>query len=151
MIEEFTSGGFYPVLDDPRQRPDLEIRRIVLCSGKVAYDAMSARDAAERDNATTPASAIVRVEQLFPWPDTEISSILEKYQSASEVVWLQEEPENMGAWSFVHERLHAVTRDRFSLRHVARASAGSPATGLHAMHQLEQDDLMQRALFRALP
>ncbi|MGC8464848.1 MAG: multifunctional oxoglutarate decarboxylase/oxoglutarate dehydrogenase thiamine pyrophosphate-binding subunit/dihydrolipoyllysine-residue succinyltransferase subunit [Acidimicrobiales bacterium] len=150
-IDEFTSGGFYPILDDRQQRPDREVRRIVLCSGKVAYDAMSVRDAAERDGSGIPSSVIIRVEQLFPWPETEIAAILNKYQSASEVVWLQEEPENMGAWNFVHERLHASTRDRFSLRHVARASAGSPATGLHAMHKLEQDDLLQRALVQTVP
>jgi 2-oxoglutarate dehydrogenase E1 component len=90
--------------------------------------------------------AVVRVEQLYPWPKTTIQTILSRYPNAHEVVWLQEEPENMGAWNFVHQRLHKLLRDSHSLRHVSRAESASPATGSAALHRLEQDDLLDRAV-----
>jgi 2-oxoglutarate dehydrogenase E1 component len=71
---------------------------------------------------------------------------LDSYPNASEVVWLQEEPENMGAWSFVHGRLHRVLRDRYRLVHVSRAESASPATGSAGQHKLEQADLLNRAI-----
>ena len=93
--------------------------------------------------------AVVRVEQLYPWPEEQLGEVLARYESATEVVWLQEEPENMGAWNFVHGRLHRLLRDDFELRHVARLESGSPACGSAAMHQLEQDDLLTRAVAAA--
>jgi 2-oxoglutarate dehydrogenase E1 component len=90
--------------------------------------------------------AVVRIEQLYPWPEDQIVDVLARYEHAGEVVWLQEEPENMGAWSHVHSRLHRVLRDDFALLHVSRAPSGSPATGSHALHELEQADLLERAL-----
>lgn len=146
QVEEFVTGGFFPVKDDPAATPGREVGRIVLCSGKIAYEAMTLRDQFESANPGAPKVAIVRVEQLFPWPKQEIQDIFDRYYSAKEVVWLQEEPENMGAWTFVHQRLHSLTRDRFALRHTSRASAGSPATGLHALHTLEQTDILVRAI-----
>jgi len=92
------------------------------------------------------ALAVVRVEQLYPWPEASIAAILERYEGANEVVWLQEEPENMGAWSFVHARLHRLLRDRYAVRHVSREESASPATGSGALHQLEQADLLDRAI-----
>jgi 2-oxoglutarate dehydrogenase complex dehydrogenase (E1) component-like enzyme len=90
--------------------------------------------------------AIARVEQLYPWPIAQLSSLFDRYAQAEEVVWLQEEPENMGAWSFVHARLHAALPARLSLRHVTRSESASPAIGSAALHQLEQADLLQRAI-----
>ena len=75
-----------------------------------------------------------------------LTGIFERYREATEVVWLQEEPENMGAWSFAHARLHACLPDRLRLRHVSRAASASPAIGSAALHQLEQADLLQRAI-----
>jgi 2-oxoglutarate dehydrogenase E1 component len=118
---------------------------VVLCAGKVAFDAMAARDALLEQGAG-PVTAVVRVEQLYPWPEDGIATLLARYEKASEVVWLQEEPENMGAWAFVHGRLHRLLRNDFTLRHVSRVEAGSPATGSTAMHQLELKDLLARAL-----
>ncbi|HEX2849393.1 MAG TPA: multifunctional oxoglutarate decarboxylase/oxoglutarate dehydrogenase thiamine pyrophosphate-binding subunit/dihydrolipoyllysine-residue succinyltransferase subunit [Acidimicrobiales bacterium] len=140
-IDEFLGGTmFADVLDDPSVTDAASIERVVLCSGKVAFDAMKGRD-----DASAPA-AVVRVEQLYPWPDPEIAEILARYPNARSVVWLQEEPENMGAWNFVHDRLHALLRDDFELRHVARVASGSPAAGSDALHKLEQSDLIARAL-----
>jgi 2-oxoglutarate dehydrogenase complex dehydrogenase (E1) component-like enzyme len=135
------------VLDDPEVIDPADIRRIVLCSGKVAHEALQRRrQLATEDAGAAAAVAVVRVEQLYPWPITELSALFERYGQAEEVVWLQEEPENMGAWSFVHARLHAALPPRLRLRHVSRSESASPAIGSAALHQLEQADLLQRAI-----
>jgi 2-oxoglutarate decarboxylase len=98
------------------------------------------------DGAAAAAIAVVRMEQLYPWPLSQLTSVFDRYEEADEVVWLQEEPENMGAWSFVHARLHAALPHRLRLRHVSRSESASPAIGSAALHQLEQADLLQRAI-----
>jgi 2-oxoglutarate dehydrogenase E1 component len=161
-IEEFTSGGFRVVVDDPatssaeqqaqeqESRPQIdpsEVSRAVLCSGKIAFDAMRWRERLMAGAVPAPApTAIVRVEQLYPWPETELSAVLDRYPGATELVWLQDEPENMGAWPFAHGRLHRLVRDRYALRHVSRPESASPATGSAALHNIEHDDLLVRAL-----
>jgi multifunctional 2-oxoglutarate metabolism enzyme len=146
-IEAFTTGSFAEVLDDPTAgNEDFSpegVTRVVLCTGKVAYDAIGRRD--ELGVAGTSV-VVVRVEQLYPWPKATVKGILDRYPNAREVVWLQEEPENMGAWSFVHGRLHRLLRDTHTLRHVSRAESASPASGSAALHRLEQDDLLARAV-----
>jgi len=119
----------------------------VLCSGKVAHEAMQRRQELAGHDATAAAGvAIVRVEQLYPWPTARLTAVFDHYGDAEEVVWLQEEPENMGAWSFVHARLHALLPERLKLRHVSRNESASPAIGSAALHQLEQADLLRRAI-----
>ncbi len=160
-IDALASGHFDPIVDDPattggadgnaakRGVDPAAVRRVVLCSGKVAFDAMHRRDqliegtvsGAGIDPATV---AVVRVEQLYPWPERGLGELLRRYPAADQVLWLQDEPENMGAWSFAHGRLHQVLRDRYQLTHVSRAESASPATGSAALHQLEQQDLLQR-------
>jgi 2-oxoglutarate dehydrogenase E1 component len=139
-VDDLLSGSFREVLDDPAVDDPSSVRRVVLCSGKVAYDAMAARDEAKAP------VAVVRVEQLYPWPEQQIADILARYERASEVYWLQEEPENMGPWTFVHSRLHRLLRDDFTLRHVSRVESASPATGSSTVHQQEHAELMQRIL-----
>ncbi len=109
------------------------MRRVLLCSGKVAFDAMARRDAllgAEQglpDPGVDPAAvAVVRVEQLYPWPEDALAAVLGRYPDADEVVWVQEEPENMGAWSFAHGRLHRLLRDRFTLTPREPGRVGQP-------------------------
>jgi 2-oxoglutarate dehydrogenase E1 component len=143
-VDDLTSGSFEEVLDDPFVSDPEAVRRVVLCSGKIAYDAM-----ARRDELKAPV-AVVRVEQLYPWPEGQIADLLARYERASEVVWLQEEPENMGAWSFVHDRLHRLLRDDYTLRHVSRPASGSPAAGSQTVHQQEQEQLLEEA-FADLP
>lgn len=151
-VSELISGSFQEVIDDPLVTGSeivvdaKTVRRVILCSGKVAYDALSRRDAIVEGKEQGEMCAIVRVEQLYPWPVTELETILAKYPNAKEVVWLQEEPENMGAWNFAHAQLHALLRQDFRLRHVSRVPSGSPATGSAAMHALELSDLMYRAV-----
>ncbi|HZQ26426.1 MAG TPA: multifunctional oxoglutarate decarboxylase/oxoglutarate dehydrogenase thiamine pyrophosphate-binding subunit/dihydrolipoyllysine-residue succinyltransferase subunit [Acidimicrobiales bacterium] len=139
-VDDLVSGRFVEVLDDPFVEDPDAVTRVVLATGKVAVDAI-----ARRDKEGLPV-AVVRVEQLYPWPEEQIGAVLSRYERASEVVWLQEEPENMGAWYFVHERLHKLLRDDYQLRHVSRIESGSPASGSAALHTLEQDDLLGRAL-----
>jgi 2-oxoglutarate dehydrogenase E1 component len=146
-IEELEVGSFAHVLDDPDVTNAASVRRIVLCSGKVAHEALQRRQQIAADDAAAAAAiAVVRIEQLYPWPIAELSDVFERYGKAEEVIWLQEEPENMGAWSFVHARLHAALPPRLRLRHVSRSESASPAIGSAALHQLEQADLMQRAI-----
>ncbi|HWE65665.1 MAG TPA: multifunctional oxoglutarate decarboxylase/oxoglutarate dehydrogenase thiamine pyrophosphate-binding subunit/dihydrolipoyllysine-residue succinyltransferase subunit [Acidimicrobiales bacterium] len=146
-FSELETGSFAPVIDDAAVEDAAAVRRIVLCSGKVAHEALQRRhDLAGEDAAAAAAVAIVRLEQLYPWPATLLSAVLDRYAEATEVVWLQEEPENMGAWPFVHARLHAALPERLSLRHVSRSESASPAIGSAALHQLEQADLLARAI-----
>ncbi|HXX90098.1 MAG TPA: multifunctional oxoglutarate decarboxylase/oxoglutarate dehydrogenase thiamine pyrophosphate-binding subunit/dihydrolipoyllysine-residue succinyltransferase subunit [Acidimicrobiales bacterium] len=170
-MPEFTSGAFAAVVDDPATAtgPQLpataattagaldpgDVRRVVLCSGKVAFDVMARRDklladAGAPNGAEGGAVAVVRIEQLYPWPADEILGTLGRYPNADEVVFVQEEPENMGAWNFVHGRLHRLLRDTHTLRHVSRGESASSASGSHALHQLEHEDLLARA-FSARP
>ncbi|MDQ6715395.1 MAG: multifunctional oxoglutarate decarboxylase/oxoglutarate dehydrogenase thiamine pyrophosphate-binding subunit/dihydrolipoyllysine-residue succinyltransferase subunit, partial [Actinomycetota bacterium] len=139
-VADLTAGSFREVLDDTADIDPGAVRRVVLASGKVAYDAMAERD---RRGLAVP---VVRMEQLNPWPEKQVVDALARYREDTEVVWLQEEPENMGAWPFVHERLHRQLRDRFNLHHVSRVASASPATGSHTVHQHEQDELIGRVL-----
>ena len=135
-IDELTSGSFNEVLDDPFVADASAVRRVVLCSGKVAWDAMS-----ERTKRSAPV-AVVRVEQLYPFPEAQISEVLRRYPNAKEVLWLQEEPENMGAWHFVEHLIWRLKDRGYDLRHAARVESGSPATGSKAVHDQELADLM---------
>jgi 2-oxoglutarate dehydrogenase E1 component len=132
------AGRFREVVDDAGAGDPSRVTRVILASGKVAYDAI-----AHRDEHRLPA-AVVRVEQLYPWPEMLVLDTVSRYRSAREVVWLQEEPENMGAWTFVHGRLHRLLRDAYTLRHVSRPESASPATGSQTVHQKEQADLLTR-------
>jgi 2-oxoglutarate dehydrogenase E1 component len=141
---ELEAGAFQRVLDDPRIEDPSLVRRLVLASGKIAHEAEQHRSELAADVASQV--AIIRVEQLYPWPVDALTAVFERYGEAGEVVWLQEEPENMGAWAFVHARLHACLPERLKLRHVSRAESASPAIGSAALHQLEQADLLRRAI-----
>jgi 2-oxoglutarate dehydrogenase E1 component len=138
---EFARGHFREVLDDPAVSDRDAVRRVVLATGKVALDVMAARAKASRTDV-----AVVRVEQLHPWPADQIAAEIADYPRAETVIWLQEEPENMGAWNFVRDRLHDLLGADYQLVRSSRVASGSPATGSHAMHELEQADLLVRAL-----
>ena len=135
-ISEFTSGSFQEVLDDPFVTDKSAVKRIVMCSGKVAWDAMN-----ERVKRNAPV-AVIRVEQLYPFPIEQINEMLTRYPNAREIVWLQEEPENMGPWNFVEHLIWRVKDRGYDLRHAARVASGSPATGSKAIHDQEHADLM---------
>ena len=111
--------------------------RLVFCSGKVAWDAFAARDARQAP------VAIIRVEQLFPFPQERLLELLARYPNAKELIWLQEEPENMGAWKYMFHHTHLIQSRGYTIRAVARVEAGSPATGSAAIHEQELGDLME--------
>jgi 2-oxoglutarate dehydrogenase E1 component len=136
MVDELSAGSFSEVLDDPFVTDPSAVTRVVFCSGKVAWDAMS-----DRDVRNAPV-AVVRVEQLYPFPLDQMNAILERYSNAREVRWLQEEPENMGPWNFVEHRIWRIKERGYDLRHVARVPSGSPATGSKTVHDQELADLM---------
>jgi 2-oxoglutarate dehydrogenase E1 component/2-oxoglutarate decarboxylase len=137
---DFTAGHFREVLPDPRDPAPGDVRRLVLSSGKVWYDLD-----AHRTKQDVTGAALVRVEQLYPFPADQILAQLERYPGAREVMWVQEEPENMGAYHFVHWWLHhRHLPERVAFRHVARPESGSPASGSATVHELEQADLVAR-------
>jgi 2-oxoglutarate dehydrogenase E1 component len=138
-LEELEHGSFQTVLDDRVESP-AAVTRVVLASGKVAHEAL-----AHRDEIGANQVAVVRVEQLYPWPAEEIERVLANYPQLQDVVWLQEEPENMGAWPFVHLQMHDRLR-HLKVSHVARAESASPATGSGLVHNAEQADLLVRAV-----
>ncbi|NDA78470.1 MAG: multifunctional oxoglutarate decarboxylase/oxoglutarate dehydrogenase thiamine pyrophosphate-binding subunit/dihydrolipoyllysine-residue succinyltransferase subunit, partial [Actinobacteria bacterium] len=136
-ISELEPGtSFQEVLDDPGVTDRAGVKRVVFCSGKVAWDAIS-----ERNKRNAPV-AVVRVEQLYPFPVEQMMEILAKYPNAREVVWLQEEPSNMGPWHFVEHRVWRIKDQGYDLRRVARVASGSPATGSKTVHDQELADLM---------
>jgi 2-oxoglutarate dehydrogenase E1 component len=143
-VEELTTGSFLEVLADPSFAGDRgAVQRVVLASGKVGHDAIAARDARGAP------VAVLRVEQLFPWPYDFLAEALAAYPNARELVWLQEEPENMGPWNFVKGKLYEALGDRFSIKRVSRFESGSPATGSKAVHDQEHEMILDQALATA--
>ncbi|MGZ6910938.1 MAG: multifunctional oxoglutarate decarboxylase/oxoglutarate dehydrogenase thiamine pyrophosphate-binding subunit/dihydrolipoyllysine-residue succinyltransferase subunit [Acidimicrobiia bacterium] len=139
-VAELEHGSFREILDDPRLPIDpATVRRVLLCSGKVAHELIERRDA---EHAPV---AVIRVEQLYPWPEAQLVALADKYTGCDQVWWVQEEPANMGAWNYVHGKLHRILRDRAQLRHVARPPSPSPASGSSAVHDREQENLFVEA------
>ena len=116
------------------------VKRLILCSGKVYVDLIST----ERRAASSEV-AICRVEQLYPFPNVALNEVLGRYPSLRDVAWLQEEPENMGAWEFMRPLLEELIGDRCPLRYIGRVRNSSPSEGSSAWHQLNQKALVERA------
>jgi 2-oxoglutarate dehydrogenase E1 component len=144
-LDSLTHGSFEELLGDAS--PDLDaaaVTRLVLASGKVGVEAQT-----WRDEAKAPV-AVARVEQLYPWPYEAVAKELSRYPSCREIVWLQEEPENMGAWNTIKGRLYEAHGDQFEIRRISRPDEGSPATGSHGIHAQEQNMILAAA-FAPLP
>ena len=137
-LEELSGTGFQPVIDDPTIQRREEITRLVLCTGKIYYDLA----AAERPSHV----AVVRVEELYPWPHEDVSSSIDRYHNLSEIVWAQEEPKNMGAWTYAAPRLRASVGNAIPIRYVGRPERASPAEGFANSHQVEQARIVTDAL-----
>jgi 2-oxoglutarate dehydrogenase E1 component len=135
-IEALSSGRFEPVLGDPRAG---ECDRLLICSGKVAHDLRAYRQKKGHDRL-----AIVTLEQLYPFPDQELRQALEPFRGRGEIVWVQEEPANMGAETFVRRRIQRVVGEPH-VSTVHRSESASPATGSSDSHKLEQETLLQLA------
>jgi 2-oxoglutarate decarboxylase len=141
-VEEFTTGTFQPVIPDAGISDNVGVKRVLFCSGKVFYDLVQAR--ADRGITDT---AIVRIEQLYPLPVDEVRAAIASYPNADDFAWIQEEPANQGAWTFIAlnllEHLEGVR-----LRRISRPSAAAPAVGSTKMHDAEQAALIEAALPR---
>ncbi|MET0291815.1 MAG: 2-oxoglutarate dehydrogenase E1 component [Steroidobacteraceae bacterium] len=141
-LAELQTGGFAQVIDEVDEVNASQVRRIVLCSGKVYFDLLKAR---RKDPVKDV--AIVRVEQLYPFPLPQYEAILRKYANAREIVWCQEEPQNQGAWYQIRHRLEEpLSRDRHQLLYAGRGHAAAPATGISKVHEAEQASLVDAAL-----
>ncbi|HXC25005.1 MAG TPA: 2-oxoglutarate dehydrogenase E1 component, partial [Gemmatimonadaceae bacterium] len=136
-LSDLTAGTFQAVIDDvtTAQRRD-QIKRIVFCTGKLYYDLLAVR----RDDV-----AIVRVEELYPWPHTDIARIVDSYPGIADVVWAQEEPKNMGGWGYVAPRLRVSTGNAIITRYVGRPERASPAEGYAVDHAVEQQRIVAEA------
>ncbi len=145
-VRELAFGRFRPVIDDMTAlvRRD-QVTRVVLCSGKVYVDLITS---AERERAKRV--AIVRIEELYPFPEEELRGVLNTYPNLREVVWLQEEPKNMGAWGFVQPRLRKIIRDEIEVRYTGRTERASPAEGPAKVHAIEQARIVDAA-FSSVP
>ncbi len=143
--EDLVSGHFQEVQDDPSASPAL-VRRLVLCSGKMFWDLRE-----PLEDARPRGIALARIEQFYPYPAEHLRALLSRYAGARDVVWAQEEPRNMGAWTFLEERLSADLRPGQTLRYVGRPRSSSPATGSHKRHAAEQDALVREVLSGEAP
>lgn len=141
--DDFTSGSFQRVIGDISGADAATIKRAVVCSGKVYYDLVERRDQLIADG-HNPGTAIIRLEQFYPFPEALLMAEIAKYPNLAEVVWCQEEPTNMGAYAFLHPRLTPLFAGGPRLRWVARAESASPATGSPRAHAIEQNQLVQQ-------
>ena len=143
-VSDLSSGGFAEVLDDSAADP-ARVTRLLLCSGKICYELAAAREEREADHV-----AVVRVEQLYPFPAGGLEEVISKYERVGEVVWVQEEPKNMGAWRYMRERMFPLLEpgDR-ALTYAGRPENASPATGSHKRHVIEQAAVIEDAFTSA--
>jgi len=139
-LEDLSEQGFRPILPDEFASPK-EVRRILLCSGKVFYDLAAARKSQDAKEV-----AIIRMEQLYPLQVDTLLTLLSQYRDGCEVVWVQEEPRNMGAWSFLDLHLSPVLRGNFDFSCISRPPSASPAAGSATRHKLEQEALVRQAV-----
>jgi 2-oxoglutarate dehydrogenase E1 component len=140
-LEELAGGSFRNLIDDIDEIKPTAVNRVVLCSGKVYFDLLKSRREAKVDTV-----AIVRIEQLYPFPSDEYEAIIRKYSNAKEIVWCQEEPQNQGGWYQIRHRLQAKLSARHELLYAGRAGAAAPATGISVLHEQQQKNLVSAAL-----
>ena len=146
-VEDFSEARFEPVLDDRGIADPARVKRVLLCTGKVYYDLLGHR---EKREGLDPGEcrgdvAIVRVEQIYPWPEPELAALMERYAGVERVYWVQEEPANMGAWTFVSARIQSVMPGSAQLAYAGRPAAASPAAGSMRAHRREQNVLLETA------
>jgi len=134
-LDDLAAGGFREILDDKDANPST-VTKLVFCSGKIYYDILQKREETRNDTV-----ALIRIEQLYPFPFEQIREVINRYFFAKEYEWVQEEPANMGAWNFIRNILSDVT-----LNVVARPSSGSTATGSSQLHKIQQNLLAEKAL-----
>jgi 2-oxoglutarate dehydrogenase E1 component len=141
QLEVLTGGHFQLVIGDRGPGEAEEIRRVVFCAGKVYYDLAEKRDAENIREV-----AVMRVEQLYPFPEDALRGFVEEFPNATEVVWCQEEPQNQGAWYQIRHHLQACISGHQELKYVGRSHSASPAVGYFTRHQEEQRALVDEAI-----
>ena len=139
-LSEFTKGGFQTVIPENKELKNDKVKRVLVCSGKVYYDLAKKRE----ENGANDV-AILRVEQLYPFPHKAFANELKKYPNATEIVWTQDEPQNQGAWFFVQHYIHENMLDGQKLGYSGRAASASPAVGYSHLHQEQQKALVEGA------
>jgi len=139
-LEELSQGEFQLVIDDKACTDKQHVTRITICSGKIVYDLYEARQ-----NKQIKDTAIVRIEQLYPFPEAVLQKILALYENLQEIVWCQEEPLNQGAWDYLKHRLHECAGD-LDVICVSRPSAAAPAVGSLRIHRQQQQSIVEQAL-----
>jgi len=140
-LEDCASGVFQRILPDITRPQPSAVKRILLCSGKVYYDLQKQREDAKRADV-----AIIRLEQLYPLRLEELQSILSRYPEGTPVFWVQEEPENMGAWRYLFTRFGPKLFGKYPFSGIYREASASPATGSASRHKREQMELVKQAL-----
>jgi len=140
-LEELGTGAFYSVIDEIDDLKTSAVTRVVFCSGKVYFDLLKSRRESKVDTV-----AVVRLEQLYPFPSEEYEAILRKYANAREIVWCQEEPQNQGSWYQIRHRLQSKLSAKHELLYAGRAGAAAPATGISVLHEQQQKNLVIAAL-----
>jgi 2-oxoglutarate dehydrogenase E1 component len=144
-VDDFTSGHFREVINDPiASARASEVKRVIVCVGKVYYDLVEER--AKRFAGNEHEIAIIRVEQIYPWPEKLLTEFMNQYASAKRRIWCQEEPRNMGAWTFVRDRLEAIIGDQQALEYAGRAESASPAVGSPRIHRAQLEAFLEDAL-----
>jgi 2-oxoglutarate dehydrogenase E1 component len=140
-VTDLTTGGFNPVIDDVEIADAVAVEKIVMCSGKVFYDLAEARKKSQDKRV-----AIVRLEQFYPFPAEAIRAAFARYPNFRQLAWAQEEPRNMGGWTFVELRLENLLKEERRPIYVGRSASASPATGSYSIHQKEQAKIVSEAL-----
>lgn len=144
-VKDFTTGGFQEVIDDSTANVK-SVKKVVFCSGKIYYDLIEGKEKAGADDIS-----VVRVEQLYPFPAKQIGAVIEKYKGATDFIWAQEEPENMGAWSHMMRFFAKYPETKgANLKYVGRAENASPATGFSKSHAEQQERVIDAIVSRQL-
>ncbi|MCI5245913.1 2-oxoglutarate dehydrogenase E1 component [Escherichia coli] len=138
---EFTDGAYKPVITDPQLHQSQKVKRVILCSGQVYYDVLEARKQREHEDEV----AIVRLEQLYPFPVAELNDVLASWPNCCEWIWLQEEPENQGAWRHIRHELAALKINTPYWQYAGRPAAAAPATGYGRVHKQQIDEFLAAA------
>ncbi|MBL8817999.1 MAG: 2-oxoglutarate dehydrogenase E1 component [Planctomyces sp.] len=139
-IQELVSGKFHEVLADPAKPDPARVNRILMCSGKVYYDLVAYRDELKRNDV-----AILRIEQLYPFPAEQLQAALAQYSDKASLFWVQEEPRNMGAYGYLRTHFGDTLLNRYPYRGISRPESASPATGSGTSHKIEQQALLKQA------
>jgi 2-oxoglutarate dehydrogenase E1 component len=140
-LEELADGGFRVLIPETDPLEPAGIERVVFCSGKVYYDLLEARHARGLTNV-----AIIRIEQLYPFPKEEFEETVALYQDTTEIIWCQEEPQNQGAWDQIKHRFHHLIEQGKQPYYVGRAASAAPAVGHRSVHVAQQERLVDEAL-----